>query len=222
MNTGSARGLKMGKGKLSRREREKLRHRRLISDAALELFAERGYHNVTMHEIADSAEFAIGTLYNFFESKEAIYEAIMLETAHEVVGELIETISSTAEPLVALRSYIMASARLFSDALTVVRLFMSANEGFAGPQFRRIQAKIRRRVDDLESRVTALMAEGVRQGVFKEADPEFLAICLMSLCKGYFERRLFERGEELAEADVDDLLEFFMKGALSVRAEPSE
>jgi len=38
--------------KLSRREREKLRQRQEILDAALELFSEKGYHNVSMHEIA--------------------------------------------------------------------------------------------------------------------------------------------------------------------------
>jgi len=52
--------------KLPRREREKLRHRRQMLAAALDLFSEKGYHNVSMHEISKRAEFAIGTLYKFF------------------------------------------------------------------------------------------------------------------------------------------------------------
>ena len=54
--------------KLSRREREKLRHRKEMLDAALKLFSEKGFHNVSMHEIAQKAEFAIGTLYKFFKN----------------------------------------------------------------------------------------------------------------------------------------------------------
>ena len=47
---------------LSRREREKLWQRQQMLNAAVELFSRKGYHHVTMHEIAQKAEFAIGTL----------------------------------------------------------------------------------------------------------------------------------------------------------------
>ncbi len=56
----------MGEKNLSRREKEKLRQRRQMLDAALELFSEKGYHSVSMHQIAERSEFAIGTLYKFF------------------------------------------------------------------------------------------------------------------------------------------------------------
>jgi len=52
----------MEKKKLSRREMDKLRHRHQMLVAALDLFSVKGYHNVSMHEIAGKAEFAIGTL----------------------------------------------------------------------------------------------------------------------------------------------------------------
>ncbi|HAO20045.1 MAG TPA: TetR/AcrR family transcriptional regulator, partial [Desulfobacteraceae bacterium] len=52
----------MQEEELPRREREKLRQRREMLDAALKLFSEKGFHNVSMHEIARNAEFAIGTL----------------------------------------------------------------------------------------------------------------------------------------------------------------
>ncbi len=42
----------------SRRERRKLSHRREILDAALVLFSENGYQNVSMQQIADRADFA--------------------------------------------------------------------------------------------------------------------------------------------------------------------
>ncbi|MEN6472395.1 MAG: helix-turn-helix domain-containing protein, partial [Syntrophaceae bacterium] len=64
--------------KLPRREREKERQRQEMLEAALGLFSDKGYHNVTMHEIAEKAEFAIGTLYKFFRNKEDLYRTLIL------------------------------------------------------------------------------------------------------------------------------------------------
>ena len=69
----------MADQKLPRREREKLRQRREMLAAALDLFSQKGYHNVSMQEIAEKAEFAIGTLYKFFQSKEDLYKTMVLE-----------------------------------------------------------------------------------------------------------------------------------------------
>jgi len=72
--------------KLSRREREKLRQRQEVLDVALGLFSEKGYHNVSMHEIAKAAEFAIGTLYKFFRNKEDLYRALICNSATGFMG----------------------------------------------------------------------------------------------------------------------------------------
>jgi AcrR family transcriptional regulator len=58
-----------------KRERGKQRVAALI-DAGAELFAEKGYEATTMTEIASRAGAAIGSLYQFFPSKEALAEAI--------------------------------------------------------------------------------------------------------------------------------------------------
>ncbi len=62
---------------LPRRERERLRQREELLTAALDLFSEKGYHNVSMHEIAQRAEFAVGTVYKFFRNKEDLYKALI-------------------------------------------------------------------------------------------------------------------------------------------------
>ncbi|MCI5131850.1 MAG: TetR/AcrR family transcriptional regulator, partial [Candidatus Electrothrix sp. EH2] len=71
----------MPKNKPSRREREKQRQRKDMLEAAEQLFAEKGYHNASMQEIAEQAEFAVGTLYKFFKNKEDMYRALMVEQA---------------------------------------------------------------------------------------------------------------------------------------------
>ncbi|MEU6442414.1 helix-turn-helix domain-containing protein [Streptomyces sp. NPDC047046] len=55
-----------------RRERKKAATRQSLADAALRLFLERGYDNVTLKEIADEADVSTTTLLKHFPGKEAL------------------------------------------------------------------------------------------------------------------------------------------------------
>ena len=53
--------------------------RRRILDAALELFNERGFHGTPMPMVAERAGVAAGTIYRYFDSKEALVNAVFLQ-----------------------------------------------------------------------------------------------------------------------------------------------
>ena len=63
----------------SRRQRRIERRRQEIITAAAQIFAEKGYANTTTKELADAADMAEGTLYNYFEGKREILLAILGE-----------------------------------------------------------------------------------------------------------------------------------------------
>jgi TetR/AcrR family transcriptional regulator, repressor of fatR-cypB operon len=70
---------------LSRRDRERRRRRQDMLDAAKAVFAEKGYSNATVDEIAQRAEYGKGTLYNYFEGgKEDLLFAIFDELYDDV------------------------------------------------------------------------------------------------------------------------------------------
>ena len=112
-----------------RREREKLRQRGEILDAALRLFSEKGYHNVSMHEIAKEAEFGIGTLYKFFRNKEELYKALVMEMAEKWRHALIQVLEQERNPLRAIERYIAIRRELFSDNLPLMRLYYAETRG---------------------------------------------------------------------------------------------
>jgi AcrR family transcriptional regulator len=79
---------------LSRKERERQFKRREIVDAARVVFAQRGFANATLDEIAEKAEFGKGTLYNYFSSKEELFETVLADGFDEILDIATETCES--------------------------------------------------------------------------------------------------------------------------------
>jgi AcrR family transcriptional regulator len=67
---------------------EKIREnkRKQIMDAALELFANNGYHNTSISMIAKNAGISKGLMYNYFESKESLITAIFDKGMQELTS----------------------------------------------------------------------------------------------------------------------------------------
>lgn len=71
-----------------RRDRRKRLTRAAISECGWEMFATRGYDEVTVAEIADAADVAVGTVFNYFPTK----EAILFDRADEMREDLVHSV----------------------------------------------------------------------------------------------------------------------------------
>jgi len=71
-----------------------------ILTAALDLFVNRGYHNVSIHEIQKTADVSIGSIYNHFGGKEGVAKALykhILNEMDELVDAIIEEVDLPSE-----------------------------------------------------------------------------------------------------------------------------
>ncbi|NOZ75771.1 MAG: TetR/AcrR family transcriptional regulator [FCB group bacterium] len=85
-----------------RQQREKAFRKQTILEAAKRLFAQKGYQETSMNDIAAEAELGKATLYYYFNSKDAIYREIYLSfsrTYYEAITREIQT-TATVESLV--------------------------------------------------------------------------------------------------------------------------
>lgn len=98
------------------REKKKSERKDRIFSAAVDLFNEKGFSNTSMQDIADNSNLAVGTLYNYFPSKndllldimqdemeititenDAIFNDIILQdkSAKDIIKSLVKKIFST-------------------------------------------------------------------------------------------------------------------------------
>jgi TetR/AcrR family transcriptional regulator, repressor of fatR-cypB operon len=70
--------------------------REQILDAALRCFVERGFYGTTIPEIADKASIAAGTIYHYFDSKEALVNALFRHWKQHIAQRVFAAFPQTA------------------------------------------------------------------------------------------------------------------------------
>ncbi|PRY38135.1 TetR/AcrR family transcriptional regulator [Umezawaea tangerina] len=86
------------------RERKKLRTYQAISDTALALFAEHGYDQVSITQVAEAAEVSRRTLFSYFPTKEDLVISRMADHETEA-GRVVRNRPPDQPPLAALRTH---------------------------------------------------------------------------------------------------------------------
>jgi AcrR family transcriptional regulator len=99
---------------LGLRERKKERTRRLIADTAWRLFADRGFEQVTVAEVARQAEVAVATVFNYFPTKEDLF-FFRLDAFGAYLVDAVATRAAGEPVLVAFRRHLLGSGGLLAQ-----------------------------------------------------------------------------------------------------------
>jgi AcrR family transcriptional regulator len=87
----------------ARRERERTARREAILDAAQELIASEGYHGMRMDSVAEAVELSKGTLYLYFENKDALCAAVATRLLNTLIPVMESALENTSTGLDAVR-----------------------------------------------------------------------------------------------------------------------
>jgi len=108
----------------SRRDRKKAAVRAQILAAATELFSRHGIDAVTVDSIAESADIGKGTIYNYFDTKEDIVVAFMIDVERKVQARIHRFAKSNAPLHSILTDFIRFQLRLKRPHYKFVRVFL--------------------------------------------------------------------------------------------------
>lgn len=155
---------------------ERARSRRAVLDAALRLFAERGYGGTSVRDIATGASVQPATMYAHFPSKEHVL-AELISIGHEEHHRRMRNalLDSSPEPREQLAALVRAHVGMHAE-YPMLAVVANAELHALSPSFAESPLAIRQQSEELWREV---VERGVDAGAFDVADP-WLAVAAIA------------------------------------------
>lgn len=186
-----------------------------ITEAAFETFAEKGYANTRVEEVAQRAGVSKGLLYLYFRTKEELFKAVVRSVVLPRVDALF---AKTADPALSPTEFIRGPVREFmqmipgSPAAVVIRLMLT--EGFRHPDL------VTFYWDNVASRgldaLRGLIERGIEQGEFRDTRlKDFPQLVMAPAVMAVLFKLLFTRQpldtDAMVDTHIDILLEHLQR-----------
>ncbi len=174
--------------------------RRLILDAAMRVFARRGFHACRVSEIADEAGVAYGLVYHYFRSKDEILNTLFHERwqllIDAIAGTDLRTDLSARDKLAEVAAFIIESYRREPDLMKVIIVEVTrAANTFGRRHLPHIQ--------EAYEGISRIVDGGRRDGEFRaDVSSEWAAMCFYGAVEQLLSGWIFDILPH-AEADYD-------------------
>lgn len=166
-----------------------------IIEAAVTVFAQKGYASATVADIAARAGIGKGTIYEYFASKEdlffAVFEWFKRQTGIAAKVEIAALGGSVAKRLEALSESLMGMWQEIADVFTLTMEFWAASS--TSQMQDRFKDNFRNMYQEFRGIVRLLVHEGIERGEFRpDINPESVAAALVGTWDALFLQAWFE------------------------------
>lgn len=184
-----------------------------ILDAALEVFAEKGFAAARMDEVARRAGVTKGTIYLYFPSKEELFKSLVREAIGGVLSQVshyVENSEGSARDLLVSVLRTVGTVMRTSNRIVLPKIILAESGNF--PELARFY-----RFEIVEKGIAlfrAIVVRGIARGEFRDVAADHAArLCVAPLLLGALWRAVFARFdpepydiEALIETHIDVLL----------------
>lgn len=142
---------------------KKSRKSRRIMEAALEVFGAKGFRDATIAEIAERAEVATGTVYEYFNNKEDLYFSLPNRTTQIFNEQLLLQLEGLYDPIEKVRKYIWFYLYFFEQNpvyTEILLMDLRVNRNF-------LNSKYYHGVRDATRIILEIIKEGQEQGAIR-------------------------------------------------------
>ncbi len=184
-----------------------------LKQIALSLFAERGYHQTTMSDIAAAAGVGRGTLYWYYPSKEKLFIAALWHEIEQMLTESKALAAQNLSPLDKLSLAMEELPRSLAKHGNLVRSLFQVWGEESGEMQQQIEIAWERLNHQDHSLITGIIKEGIAQNIFRSVDPAKAAATLIAFTDGLFYHWLFGFSQ-LESGGVEVARDIILQGLL--------
>lgn len=149
----------------------------LIRSAAIQVFARKGFHKARAEEIAEEAGVAVGTIYNYFQSKDDLLLAIFQREFDQEMA-LYESLEEEGLSVPdRIRAILQAHFARLREAHGLGRVLVRERFNWSGD----IAGRLLELHRGMLTRIEALIQEGIDQGWVRPCDPRIVAPALFAV-----------------------------------------
>ncbi len=173
-------------------DKEEKRHH--ILEAAIRVFAKLGLPNAKMIHIAEAAGIGKGTIYEYFKSKEELFQAAFHAFIDQAMTYLNKKVKNINDPEEKLRMYFIAWTEILdSDLLEFMDIVLDM--WAAGLRLHEGQDKFHLSEMYREYRIqlTDILEDGIRKGVFKSVNTTITASLIIGTLDGLMIQWIMDR-----------------------------
>jgi TetR/AcrR family transcriptional regulator len=173
-----------GRRELRRAQHHDLSRTQLL-DAAERIFGEKGFHDATLNEIAELAEYSVGSVYSFFEGKEDLFSQVFVRRGDEFMPGMRAIVEGTGSASEKLRLLVEFQVGFFRAHRQFGRLFLRYANVALVSEPSDLDRSIARNYRESMRLQTELIRSGQRAGEFHLGDPTVLAHLFSGLVASY-------------------------------------
>jgi AcrR family transcriptional regulator len=199
--------------KESRKGREFLARRAEILGAAEKLFAKRGFHGTTMFELAKLAEFSVGTIYNFFKTKQEVYYTLLIEKLDLFFSKLDKEVNQKPPGLSQILALIKASVEFFEENQDFFRIFVQERSTVELSLGVAAAKEKRKRYLAYIDFVAKVMAKAIEKGDIEKFNPLEIAYSLVGMLDSFCTYWTMYPESNGLGSKVPFVYDLFIKGA---------
>ena len=186
------------------------RKKQFIIKKAREVFAQRGYKDVTMKDIVDACQISRGGLYLYFDSTKEIFLEVLNAKDDSEDNVFAEAVNGKATSADLLALFLQEQKRELcnqENSLTV-----AIYEFFFANKMEKHENPLHNQFDSAVRVIEKLIADGVRSGEFVCPDPKGAARNIMYVLEGL---RVMSQTVGITEKTVNKEILYLMKGIIN-------
>lgn len=171
--------------------------RNQILEVATTLFAQQGYRETNLAQIADELGFRRQAVYHYFRAKDDILYELIAEAGEAMTSSAGPIFDSDSSPEVKLAELVRNHVRVVSSDPSRFRIQFNELNKLSGDRAKPLQDGISAYIH----RIADVIQDGQRAGVFFDGQPTSLALLIIGMCNSTTEWRDGAR----TKASVDEI-----------------